>query len=348
MQNIILTNDATSELKSLIATSGSDKVFALYDENTFRHCRPLLANLYGEVSITDIIIPPTDAAKNTDTLASVWEALQKKGASRSSLMLCIGGGMVTDLGGFAAATFKRGINFINVPTTLLAMVDAAVGGKTGINFGSLKNEIGVFREASAVVCDTNFLYTLDAENTNSGFAEMLKHALLSSKEMWSRHISFNLINPDFRALLPMVGESIEVKKNIVAQDPQEHGLRKALNLGHTFGHAMETLALKRSNTGLHGYFVAWGLVCELYLSCVLEKFPSNAMRKTVQYILSNYGKPNITCKDYEELYDLMLHDKKNSGGVISCTLLAEIGDIRIDRHPTKDDIFEAFDFLREA
>lgn len=348
MQKILLTNEAASELKALIDTGSYDKIFVLYDDNTKSHCRQRIESLYDDFKLTDIVIRPSDAAKTVETLTNVWEALQRGGASRRSLMLCVGGGMVTDLGGFAAATFKRGISFINVPTTLLAMVDAAVGGKTGINLGNLKNEVGAFREATAVVCDTSFLTTLDKENLRSGFAEMLKHSLLASREMWARHLSFDLQRPDMKALLPLVGESISVKQNIVRQDPEERGLRKALNLGHTFGHALESFYLEKGKAGLHGYFVAWGMICELYLSCILETFPTDAMRQTVQFILENYGRPALTCKDYDELYELMLHDKKNSAGIISCTLLAGIGELRIDSHPSKKDIFEALDFLREG
>ena len=251
------------------------------------------------------------------------------------------------MGGFAAATFKRGINFINIPTTLLSMVDASVGGKTGINFGGLKNEIGVFCDSKFVILDTEFLRTLDAENICSGYAEMLKHGLISDEKMWAELVGFDLAHPDLQQLQRMVGDSVAVKERIVKQDPHEHGIRKALNLGHTFGHAFESWALKRKPV-LHGYAVAFGLIPELYLSVVKTGFPTEKMRQTVNFIKENYGSLPITCDDYDELIELMRHDKKNQDGIINFTLLGGIGDIRINQSATIDEIKEAFDFFREG
>ena len=255
--------------------------------------------------------------------------------------------MVTDLGGFAASTFKRGINYINIPTTLLAMVDASVGGKTGINFNGLKNEIGVFNNANTVILDTQFLKTLDAENIRSGYAEMLKHGLISEDKMWAELLNYDLENPDLQKLSQMVADSVAVKERIVTEDPTEHGIRKALNLGHTVGHAFESLALQREPV-LHGYAVAWGLICELYLSCIKTGFPTDKMHQTVRFIQEHYGKMTITCDDYPTLLELMTHDKKNVAGVINFTLLGEIGDIRINQTATIEDIYEALDFYREG
>jgi len=255
--------------------------------------------------------------------------------------------MVTDLGGFAASTFKRGINYINIPTTLLSMVDASVGGKTGINFRGLKNEIGVFNNASTVILDTQFLKTLDAENICSGYAEMLKHGLINNEAMWAELMNFDVEAPDLKLLNKMVGESVAVKERIVTEDPTEKGIRKALNLGHTAGHAFESLALQRKPV-LHGYAVAWGLICELYLSCIKTGFPTDKMRQTVRYIQEHYGKMDITCDDYPALLELMTHDKKNVAGIINFTLLGGIGDIRIDQTATKEEICEALDFYREG
>lgn len=255
--------------------------------------------------------------------------------------------MVTDLGGFAASTFKRGINFINIPTTLLAMVDASVGGKTGINFGGLKNEVGVFNDSKFVILDTEFLKTLDAENICSGYAEMLKHGLISTEAMWEELVSFDLATPDLKQLQRMVGDSVKVKERIVEQDPHEKGIRKALNLGHTFGHAFESWALKRKPI-LHGYAVAFGLIPELYLSVAKTGFPTEKMRQTVNFIKENYGTLNITCDDYDELIELMHHDKKNQNGIINFTMLGAIGDIRINQTATTEEIKEALDFFREG
>jgi len=344
-QEIVYTHDAAAAMKAL-PTADYDRVFLLTDRTTHALCRPRLQ--LADSDVRDIVIEAGDAHKDLDALVGVWNALQAGGASRHSLLVCLGGGMVSDLGGFAAATFKRGIDFVNVPTTLLAMVDAAVGGKTGINFNDFKNEIGAFKEARRVVIDTNFLRTLDDENLRSGFAEMLKHSLLESAAMWAEHVNFDLAAPDFAALQDLVRQSIDVKQRVVEIDPTEKGLRKALNLGHTFGHAFETFGLLRQRPRLHGYFVAWGLVCELYLSATLCGFPTDQMRQTVRFVRENYGVCDFGCKDYDELFELMRHDKKNTGGVVSCTLLGGIGDVRIDQHPTKEQIFEAFDFLRDA
>jgi 3-dehydroquinate synthase len=256
--------------------------------------------------------------------------------------------MVTDLGGFAAATFKRGIAYINIPTTLLAMVDASVGGKTGINFNGLKNEIGAFAPAASVLLETEFLRSLDAHNFFSGYAEMLKHGLISTPQHLDELLAFDTECPDYRLLKEMVGRSVQVKEDIVAQDPQEHGIRKALNLGHTIGHAFESLALAENRPVLHGYAVAWGLVCELYLSHLKTGFPKERMRQVVQFVRQNYGAFSFTCKQYDRLYELMLHDKKNTAGIINFTLLKDVGDICLNQTADKDTIFETLDFYREC
>ncbi len=205
-----------------------------------------------------IVIEATDAHKDFASLMTVWKHLSEGGATRHTLLINIGGGMVTDLGGFAASTFKRGINYINIPTTLLSMVDASVGGKTGINFLGLKNEIGVFNNAKSVILDTKFLKTLDVENMLSGYAEMLKHGLINNEKMLGELLTFDIEKPDLVELKRMVAESVAVKQRIVTEDPTEKGIRKALNLGHTAGHAFESFALKHKPV-LHGYAVAWGL-----------------------------------------------------------------------------------------
>ena len=247
-----------------------------------------------------------------------------------------------------AATFKRGIAYINIPTTLLSMVDASVGGKTGINFNGLKNEIGVFAPASSVLLETEFLRSLDAHNFFSGYAEMLKHGLISTPEHFAELLSFDTEQIDYAALKAMVGRSVQVKENIVEQDPKEHGIRKALNLGHTIGHAFESLALAENRPVLHGYAVAWGIVCELYLSHIKTGFPKEKMRQTIQFIKENYGAFAFNCKQYDRLYELMLHDKKNTAGIINFTLLKEVGDICLNQTADKETIFEVLDFYREC
>ncbi|MDO5075245.1 MAG: 3-dehydroquinate synthase [Bacteroidales bacterium] len=347
MQHILYAQNLVADLREAVArTAQPDRIVLLTDATTHALCAPLVREALPEA--TDIVIGATDAHKTLDTLASVWQKLQAAGCTRHSLLINLGGGMVTDLGGFAAASFKRGLRFINVPTTLLAMVDAAVGGKTGINFGGLKNEIGAFCEAETVLVAADFLRTLDAPNLCSGYAEMLKHALLDSVAMWERHLAFDLQQPDFGVLQSLVAESIAVKQRIVQQDPHERGLRKALNLGHTTAHAFESLMLHRDTPVLHGYAVAWGMVVELFMSAVKLGFPTERMRQTVRYIVQNYGRPNITCDDYEQLYALMLHDKKNVAGHINFTLLSDVGEIVLDQSADRALLDDALDFLRES
>ena len=346
-QRIIISKQLQTELTEAIAECEHDRIFVLVDETTNKLCWSLVKDYLCLKDAQTIVIGATDRRKNLDTLVHVWESLQQGKATRHSLLINLGGGMVTDLGGFAASTYKRGINFINIPTTLLAMVDASVGGKTGINFGGLKNEIGVFNDAEFVLLDTNWLRTLDEANIRSGYAEMLKHGLIADETMWAELINFNLAQPNLRQLASMLNKSVRIKERIVAEDPHEKGIRKALNLGHTFGHAFESWAMKRQPV-LHGYAVAFGLIAELYLATTQTDFPTERMRQTVNFIRAYYGSLPITCNDYPELIELMHHDKKNRGNEINVTLLGGIGDIRIDQTITEDDIKEALDFFREG
>jgi len=346
-QSIIISDNFKKELAQAVAECEHDRVFVLVDENTRDACWQNIQGFFSLKNAYLITIKATDSNKNLEALSHVWEEMQQGNATRHSLLINLGGGMVTDLGGFAASTFKRGINFINVPTTLLAMIDASVGGKTGINFGGLKNEIGVFSEARFVILDTTWLKTLDSANLLSGYAEMLKHGLIADEAMWAELIRFDFAQPDLKKLSSMLRENVAVKERIVKADPLEKGIRKSLNLGHTFGHAFESWALKRSPI-LHGYAVAFGLVCELYLSVVKTGFPSDKMRQTVNYIKENYGSLSITCNDYAELIELMRHDKKNRDNGINFSLLSEIGKVKIDQTATEEEIKEALDFFREG
>ncbi len=347
-QKAILTNDIAQELSRSLQKKTYDNVFILTDENTQNSCYPILNKHNALDNAIPIVIAASDNNKNIDTLTTVWKALSENGGSRQSLLINLGGGMVTDLGGFAASTFKRGINYYNIPTTLLAMVDASMGGKTGINFLGLKNEIGVFNPPAEVWIHTPFLKTLDRENILSGYAEMLKHGLISTEQHWNSLLAFDLDRLDYSLLQQLIGESIQTKENIVAQDPFEKSIRKALNLGHTIGHAFESLALKENRAILHGYAVAWGLVCEIYLSHIQLQFPQNKLQQLLYFIKNNYGGFRFTCHDYETLYELMLHDKKNKGGIINFTLLKDIGEIEINQTTNKNRIFECFDFYRDA
>lgn len=347
MNKVIISHNIARSLIEEVGTIQHDKLFLLMDETTQRLCHPVVKDCPALKDATPIVIGATDTHKTLETLAGVWTEFGNGGGTRHSLLVNLGGGMVTDLGGFAASTFKRGIKYINVPTTLLSMVDASVGGKTGINFNGLKNEIGVFNAPETVIIDTEFLKTLDHENILSGYAEMLKHGLISNDKNFAELLTFDVDNIDYLHLGQMVGTSVAIKEHIVEEDPLEHGIRKALNLGHTAGHAFESWALSRKPY-LHGYAVAWGLICELYLSCIKTGFPTDKMRQTVRFIKENYGTLPITCDDYEELYGYMTHDKKNTAGIINFTLLAGIGDIRINQTANKEEIFEMLDFFREC
>ena len=388
-QSVIFSDNLEHDLQLQIEACKPDRLFVLTDENTRTHCWPVVSGFGCLQEAGLITIPAGDDNKNLDSLSHVWQQLQQGGATRHSLLVCLGGGMLTDLGGFAASTFKRGISFVNIPTTLLAMVDASVGGKTGINFGGLKNEVGVFSEAEAVIIDTQFLLTLDSENLLSGYAEMLKHGLISDTDHWAELLRYaeklgmpdNPDIPDFpgfpghpghpghpevsekpavpprpanlQALAPLLQKNVAVKERVVAADPHEQGLRKALNLGHTFGHALEEWSYgpgkqRGFSPLLHGYAVAHGLVCELYLSALKCGFPTTRLRQTVAFIRSHYGTCGITCHDYPTLLSLMAHDKKNVAGTINFTLLADIGDLRLNQSATDEEICEALDFLREG
>lgn len=347
-QEVILCENLETSLGYAIERCPHDKLFILTDDHTQHLCLPSLKKVSFLKDAIEINIGAEDVHKTLETLSSVWMALSEQGATRHSLLINLGGGMVTDLGGFAAATFKRGISYINIPTTLLAMVDASVGGKTGINFNGLKNEIGVFAPANSVLIETDFLRSLNEVNFFSGYAEMLKHGLISDQKHWIELLAFDTDKINYAALKKMVGRSVQVKENIVEQDPFEHGIRKALNLGHTVGHAFESLALAENRPVLHGYAVAWGIVCELYLSHIRLNFPKDKMRQTIQFIKENYGSFTFNCKQYEQLYAFMQHDKKNTSGTINFTLLKEIGDISINQIADKDTIFEMLDFYREC
>ena len=347
-QKVVISGNLERDLVNAISECEHDRIFVLTDETTQQLCWPKIKNFKALQNSTQIIIKATDTHKNLDTLSQVWQALSNGGATRHSLMINLGGGMVTDLGGFAASTFKRGIDFINIPTTLLAMVDASVGGKTGINFGGLKNEIGVFSDSRFVIINTQFLDTLDHDNICSGYAEMLKHGLISDERTWAELVTFDLDTPDLSQLQRMVAESIKVKERIGEADPHEHGIRKALNLGHTMGHAFESFAMRRGTPILHGYAVAYGLISELYMSARKTAFPTDRMHQTVRFIRENYGTFNITCDDYPTLIELMHHDKKNTSGIINFTLLGNVGDIRINQTANEEEIKEALDFFREG
>lgn len=346
-QQIICCTNIEKELVTLLKTLSYDELFVLTDKNTQRLCFPLIESIHEIQSAKIFTVPYGDNNKTIVYLVKIWQFLSEKNATRKSLLINLGGGMLTDIGGFAASTFKRGISFINIPTTLLGAVDAAIGGKTGINANGLKNEIGTFAPAVAVLIDYNFFKTLDYANLLSGFAEMLKHALLdTSEETINEIICFNISNLNYFKLNDLLFKSIKIKKQIFEQDPKEQKLRKALNLGHTFGHAFESLSYEIFQSIPHGYAVAWGIVCELYLSFILFNFDEKRLIQISSFIKNHYGKFNFNPSHYHRLYELMVHDKKNKSGNINFTLLKSIGKIVIDQNATLKEINKALDFYR--
>lgn len=342
------TNHVGETLDGMIREMTPSSVFILVDDNTSAFVLPRLRESSAEaVRATVITIHSGEINKNLASVSHIWQKLGEGDADRSSLLVNLGGGVVTDMGGFAASTFKRGIRFINIPTTLLAGVDASVGGKNGFNFNGLKNEIGIFREPDGVIVSTLFLETLTSGELLSGYAEMLKHALISSREFTVRLLGYDITDFSSESLLRLLEESVAVKQHFVEADFEDRGLRRVLNFGHTFGHAFESLALSRRVPLPHGYAVAFGMVTALILSRMNLGFPSSMMYQYVDYVKKHYGVFEISCDDYEPLLRFMHHDKKNENNRVNATLLEDIGKPRINVPLTDDDIIAALDIYRD-
>lgn len=346
-QDILFTNDVSNALTDILKEKSFNRLFVITDTNTRRDVLPRLADNPRLKDAQIVTFEAGDTHKNLESLSSVWSQMSNNGGTRHSLAINLGGGVVTDLGGFAAATFKRGIPFINIPTTLLSAVDAAIGGKTGINFNGLKNEIGTFKEADSVIISTVFLNTLPITEIKSGYAEILKHGLLKDAQSFQRLINFDITSGDSTQLLQLLQESVKVKADIVEKDPYERNIRRALNLGHTAGHAFESLAMQRNHPIPHGYAVAYGLVIDAILSHFICDFSSAYVHSIADYVLQTYGTIYFTCDDYDNLITLMKHDKKSQHGEINCTLLGAPGDIRIDCIVNDDTMKEALDLYRD-
>lgn len=344
---IIFSQQIEKELEKIISRFPSGKVFLLTEEVPDKVCFSLIQSLISRAMIRKIVIAGGESNKSIRSVEKVWEFLSKNGADRKSLLINLGGGMLTDLGGFVASTFKRGMAFVNIPTTLLAQVDASLGGKTGINFNGLKNEIGVFREPDTVLINTGFLKTIARKNFLSGYAEMIKHGLIKSPEHWKELQEFDLENIDYNALQEIIAHSVDIKGWHVRNDLTEKNIRKALNFGHTAGHAFESYALRQERPVLHGYAVVYGMIVELYLSSVKCGFDEKERTHITTWLLDKYGKFIITEEDYDPLYDLMTHDKKNEAGRINFTLLSETGQVAINQDCSKELIFEAFDYYKK-
>lgn len=328
---IYFNDDAYQNLNEYIAKNQIDAIFILADEHTQKYCLPKFEDkISNTVTINPITIKSGEINKNINTCVEVWKKLTELEADRKSLLINIGGGMVTDLGGFVASTFKRGIKFINIPTTLLSMVDASVGSKTGVDLDNLKNLVGLFSNPEMVLIDNTYLETLPQRELKSGVAEVIKYGLTFDPKLLELILQDKWKNVD--ALNAIIYQSIQIKNKVVLEDYKETGLRKVLNFGHTVGHAIESYFLEHTNLKslLHGEAIAIGMIVEAYISNEQYGFSKKELETLKQYILKTYGQTTIDKKHYPAILELMKHDKKNINGTVRYILLKDIGDFVID------------------
>lgn len=316
-----------------------DQICVVADKCLIRH--PVWTGAQALQNRPVLWLEVTEENKSLETVSRIWDFLFEHAITRRGLLICIGGGALTDMGGFAAATYKRGMSYINVPTTLLAMIDAASGGKTGINYRGIKNSIGAFAAPRATILCPEWLSTLSPQQILSGFAEMLKTGLIDGQALWNGLLQYDLDKMDTVSLSPLIADCMAVKQRIVAQDPQENGIRKVLNFGHTFGHALE-----RKMQVPHGYAVLYGMIAELYLSAMRLGCPREPLQQLTRLMLQYYGKPQCKCSDRDQLLALMQQDKKNEQAAqINCTLLQAVGTPLINQSISASDANEALDYL---
>ncbi len=338
----IITYKSLSKLEQLLKDWDKENIFILTDSNTNRYCLPQLLEIEKLKEAKVITILPEDKHKTIETATEIWSFLVENLANRNSLLINLGGGVVTDIGGFVAATFKRGINYINIATTLLGAVDAATGGKTGINFKGFKNEIGAFAPSVCTIVDIEFFKTLNKENILSGYAEMLKHTLISDEKDFEELLTFDFEMIDFERLKELLEKNIKTKEEIVENDPYEKGIRKALNFGHTIGHAIESFLLHNTTPVLHGYAIAWGMISELHISTKNNHFPIEKYNRIKTWITEKYGKSPLQEEWILDILELMKHDKKNRRpDEINFTLLSDIGQININQQVENELIVES-------
>ena len=351
MQTIIATQysvyfdlEGYETLAELLTPSRYSKIFILVDENTSQYCLPhLLNNLATEIEIEIIELEVGEIHKNIETCTEVWGALSELGGDRKSVLINLGGGVISDLGGFVACAFKRGIDFINIPTTLLSMVDASIGGKNGIDLGNLKNQIGIIREPKAVIVDTQFLNTLPQNEMRSGLAEMMKHGLIFDKKYWDKFKELKNLNTE--DLNQLIHQSIQIKNTIVCEDLTENGIRKSLNFGHTLGHAIESYFLENDakTTLLHGEAIAVGMILESYISKE-KNLLTNEEYQEIKYIINDiFDRIEFTQNDIDKIIELLIFDKKNEFGKVQFALLDGIGKIKINQESDNTLIYKAFE-----
>lgn len=319
----------SQSLRQLLERRNYSKIFVIVDENTAIHCLPLVEAALPNHKLHKIQIQSGEKNKNINTCQLIWQSMMEAEADRKSLTINLGGGVIGDMGGFCASTFKRGMDFIQIPTTLLSQVDASIGGKLGIDFMQVKNSIGLFNNPQAVFVDATFLKTLSKREIRSGFAELIKHSLIADIEQWQEIRSIDeLDGVNWEALIE---PSLQIKKRIVEEDPFEKGIRKALNFGHTIGHAIEGHVLESDQPLLHGEAIAIGMICEAYLSHKILKLPVEEVKKISKFILNTYNHYPLQNSDFDTFIQLMGNDKKNEGGKINFSLINEPGQVKVNQ-----------------
>jgi 3-dehydroquinate synthase len=345
---VVVGRYCLAELAEILADGAyaGAKLFILCDENTIQHCLHILLGKVERLRGAEVIeIAPGEESKSVEVCSQLWRVLGELGADRSSVLINLGGGVVTDLGGFVAGTFKRGIRFFNVPTSLLAQVDASVGGKVGIDLGNIKNEVGLFNNPGGVFIDPSFLLTLPRAELLSGFAEMLKHALICSESYWQALRKVNFFEPE--SLDAHILQSIEIKNEIVSSDPHEQGRRKVLNFGHSVGHAVESLSFESDKkTLLHGEAIAMGMVCEAFISHRRGQLSEKALQEISKCIIELFPRVELDPLSHHRVIELMRHDKKNRNGRFQMALLNGIGDAEIDQEVAADQVIESLSFYQ--
>ncbi len=338
MNNIIFTREGGVKLNGLLKNVASSDIYLLMDTHSRDYCMEYLQ--LDIPACNRIVLMPGEHCKSLEGVKKVWQVLSDNCARRNAVLVNLGGGVITDMGGFAASCFKRGIACVNVPTTLLSQIDASVGGKTGVNFNGLKNEIGTFSIPRYVIIDNGFLSTLSQRQVLSGFAEMLKHGLLSNVDYWNELMSVDLSDVGGTEFLELIRKSVAVKSAIVQEDPCEKGVRRALNFGHTVGHAIESVAIDDDLDICHGDAVAYGMIAELYLSVKKMGFDLELYKNIRSFIRGLYPRC-MGVDNPERLYQLMLHDKKNDYPGVNFTLLQSIGKFVVNQYCVYDEIIEA-------
>ncbi|SDI98686.1 3-dehydroquinate synthase [Chryseobacterium jejuense] len=343
---ITILNDNFSQLNAFLHEKTFSKIFILVDENTHEYCLPvLLGNMETDLGFEILEIEAGEEMKNIQTANQLWEILTEMQADRKALVINLGGGVITDMGGFVASTYKRGIKFINIPTTLLSMCDASIGGKTGIDLMHYKNMVGTFAFPEQIFIYPQFLETLPFKELRSGFAEMLKHGLIADKAHWNQLIQLHKL--DVEAVTPYIQNSMDIKQDVVEKDFHESNIRKTLNFGHTIGHAVESLCLQQENPILHGEAVAMGMICEAHLA-YLENLISEEDSKIIIENIQRYY-PYLDISDFkdEDITALLLNDKKNVDSKINFSLLTGIGECNYDYQCSQKNIIESLSFYRK-